>query len=167
MSGWPAVIVVRVERPEDQADVRRVIEAAFGRRHEAALVDVLRAEADLAVSLIASVAGTCVGYAGLPRMRSPAGALALAPVAVLPEWQRRGVGKTLIAAALEAARRDGFATVFVLGDPGYYGRSGFTAAAATRFPCVYSGPHFMAVHLSRDGPEAAPAIFARAFDSLD
>lgn len=160
------MIAVREERSGDQADVRHIIEAAFGRPDEAALVDALRAAGDLAFSLIATAHGVCVGFAGLPRMRSPAGALALAPVAVLPEWQRRGVGKALIASALEGARHGGFATVFVLGNPDYYGRFGFTASAATRFPCVYSVPYFMAADLSAHGSGTAPAIFARAFDSL-
>jgi len=159
-------IAVRPEAPGDGPQVRRIVEAAFGRAVEADLVEALRRDGDLPISLVAWADGASVGYVGLPRMRSPDRSLALAPVAVSPEWQGRGVGHALINAGLEAARMSGAAIIFVLGEPQYYGRFGFTAEAATAYPCVFSGPYFMALKLSPDAPEPGLARFAQPFDGL-
>ncbi|MFE5585617.1 GNAT family N-acetyltransferase, partial [Kitasatospora sp. NPDC056531] len=80
--------------------------------------------------------GLVIGHALLTRLRVGDGgggvgggdALALAPVAVAPEWQRRGVGELVVRAALSAAEGAGEKLVVVLGDPDYYGRFGFTPA---------------------------------------
>jgi hypothetical protein len=55
-------------------------------------------------------------------------ALALAPMAVLPAWQRRGIGSALIHRGLADARELGHKVVIVLGHPGYYPRFGFQPA---------------------------------------
>jgi putative acetyltransferase len=54
----------------------------------------------------------------------------LAPLGVRPEWQRRGIGRALVGAAIAAARDAGMRRVLVLGDPAYYGRFGFAPEAA-------------------------------------
>lgn len=154
------------EKSGDEAAVRAVVAAAFGRAGEARLVDDLRGAGDLVVSLVARSGGTISGYCALSRMPAPAGALALAPLAVLPAWQRRGIGTALVRAALTQARDGGWHLVFVLGDPVFYGRFGFAAATAARFPCPYSGPHFMALCLGGDLVGAAPVVYPAAFASL-
>ncbi len=58
----------------------------------------------------------------------------LAPLAVDPARQRRGVGTALIAAGLSRLRSQGIAAVYVLGDPAYYGRSGFQPDAGLAPP---------------------------------
>ena len=70
-------------------------------------------------------------------------ALALAPVGVLPDHQGRGVGSALIHAALERARSKGFDAVFVLGEPAYYRRFGFSVEDARDYESVYAGAFFM------------------------
>lgn len=162
----PPVIIVRDERPEDRDDVRRIVEAAFGRKDEADLIDALRRDGDLDISLVALEGDALVGHVGLSRMRSPADSLGLGPIAVIPERQRSGVGSALINAALEQAMQRDCGIVFVLGEPDYYGRFGFAAEVAADFPCLYSGPYFMALRLSPAAPDAGPAVYAKAFDSL-
>ena len=83
--------------------------------------------------------GVVVGHVLLSRLVSPPGALALAPLAVLPDRQRRGVGSALVRAALARAREGGGAAAFVLGDPAYYGRFGFSAEAARGYASPYAG----------------------------
>jgi putative acetyltransferase len=124
---------IRRERPEDRAAIREIHERAFGRPAEADLVDALRGtEAFLPdLSLVAGDGTRLVGHILFSRAHLETGAavLALAPMAVLPERQRGGIGGQLIAAGLECARATDFPLVIVLGHPEYYPRFGFTPAA--------------------------------------
>jgi putative acetyltransferase len=155
---------IRNERPEDAPAVRTVASAAFGRRQEADLVDALRRQGDLAVSLVAEVDGGIHGHVALSRLQSPPHAVALGPVSVIPPMQQRGIGSALVRAALDRARETGAAIVFVLGAADYYGRFGFTVAAAAPFPSSYAGPYFMA--LAFRPVAAGPVIYAGPFDAL-
>ncbi|WP_327065709.1 GNAT family N-acetyltransferase [Kitasatospora sp. NBC_01302] len=123
----------RVEEPADAPAVRRVHMAAFPGPEEADLVDALRRDPAWlpGLSVVAvDGGGLVVAHALLTRLRVGRGkGLALAPVAVAPECQRRGVGERVVRAALELAEEAGERLVVVLGDPAYYGRFGFTPAA--------------------------------------
>ncbi|MFB7908514.1 GNAT family N-acetyltransferase [Kitasatospora sp. NPDC059146] len=129
-------VTTRVECPQDAPATRRVLMAAFPGPDEADLVDALRRDPAWlpGLSLVAvDDGGLVIGHALLTRLRVGDGggagdALALAPVAVAPEWQRRGVGELVVRAALAAAEEAGEKLVVVLGDPGYYGRFGFIPA---------------------------------------
>ena len=77
----------------------------------------------------------------------PPRAVALAPLAVLPERQRQGIGSRLVAASIEAARGLGVEAIVVLGHPAYYPRFGFSAAAAQQLASPFSGNAFMALGL--------------------
>ena len=120
-------------RPEREADllrVRALHEAAFGRDVEARLTDELRADGDAVVSLVVDE-DDVVGHVLLSRARIGARAsLALGPVGVRPDRQRRGIGRVLISGALDAAEQLNAPEVVLLGDPALYGRLGFVAAEA-------------------------------------
>lgn len=157
---------IRDERATDTLRIRELIEQVFGAGAEAALVDQLRADGDLAVSLLAGEGGRILGHVALSRLASPSSALALAPVSVAPDRQRQGIGSALVREALTRARRLGAAIVFVLGDPAYYGRFGFDAKTAQPFSCVYAGPYFLAIWLGEERIEPAPLQYAKAFSAL-
>jgi putative acetyltransferase len=106
--------------------------AAFGRENEARLVDALRASAWPRLSLVAERDGLVIGHVFVspvevePARSVPAGGLA--PLAVDPAEQSRGVGAALVRAALARAPELGWRAVFLLGDPRYYSRFGFSLA---------------------------------------
>lgn len=129
-------MIVRAERREDFAAVSEVLEGAFGRTDEAALVEGLRANPTDFVpelSLVVEDEGAVVGHVLFSRVRLDPPApdlqlLALAPLAVHPNHQRRGVGTALVREGVSLARSRNFGAVIVLGHPEYYARFGFTTA---------------------------------------
>jgi len=137
---------VRV-RPEIAADRDRVfavVEAAFGHRLEADLVDALRRSASPQLSLVAEAHGVVVGHVFFSPVTiesaRPAPPVAqLSPVAVLPDHQRQGVGTRLIRAGLSQCAAMGWRAVFLVGNPAYYSRFGFRMAGPSGFS--YPGPH--------------------------
>ena len=149
---------MRPALPADHAAIRAVETAAFGRSDEADMVEAARAEGAALVELVAEAHGEIVGHILFSRMTvTPARLFAgLAPVAVSPSVQGRGVGDALCRAGIEAVKALGAEAVVVLGHPDYYPRFGFSAEAARRLASPYAGsPAFMALELA-PGALAAP-----------
>ncbi|MFG3136962.1 GNAT family N-acetyltransferase [Streptomyces sp. NPDC048211] len=124
----------RPETAADTAAVHAVNAAAFPTEAEADLVDALREDPSAWLPGLSYVVeapdGSLAACALLTRCRvKGAPALALAPVATLPEYQRRGAGQAAVRALLDAARRSGETLVLVLGHPEYYPRFGFVPAS--------------------------------------
>jgi len=146
-------MLIRAEQDKDRAAVHTVNTAAFGTPSEANLVDALRERAEPVVSLVADELGTIVGHimftpvslSGHPGLK----AMGLAPMAVAPEHQRKGIGSALVRAGLEQCRQLGFAAVVVLGHPGYYPRFGFSPSTRFGIGSEYDVPEevFMAMEL--------------------
>lgn len=164
---------VRPAEPGDEAGIRAIHLAAFPTALEADLVEALERDGDVVVSLVADGAAGIAGHVMLSRMRVEGDgrtlrALGLGPVAVLPGHQGAGLGAALIEGALAIARATGEALVFVLGEPAYYRRFGFSAEAAAPFASPYAGPYFMALALREDLalPAAGSAVYAPAFSDL-
>lgn len=157
-------MLIRAARPDDAAAVRAVTRRAFPEGPEVALVDALEAGGHAGLSLVACDPAP-VGFALFPIMAEPAGTLALGPVATVPERRREGVASALIREGLGRARADGWRGVFVLGDPAFYERFGFSAAVADGWRSPYAGPYFMACELepgalAEGGRAVYPAPFA-------
>lgn len=134
---------IRPEAPADAAAVRAVNLAAFEGPEEADLVDRLRAGGGRLVSLVAEVRGELVGHILFSEVTvgeaRPAVGMGLAPMAVLPAHQNRGIGSALVRRGLELLRAAGCPFVVVLGHPEYYPRFGFTPAARRGVSCEYEG----------------------------
>ena len=123
--------MIRAETPDDAASIDAVIETAFGQRDEADLVRALREDAGWLpdLSLVAVEGRLVVGHIALTRATvDGASTLALAPLSVRPDRQRRGIGSQLVRDALHRAGDAAESVVVVLGDPAYYGRFGFRPA---------------------------------------
>ncbi len=126
---------IRQERPEDAAEVRRVNVLAFGQPAEADLVERLRLAPE-ALSLVAEDHGV-VGHILFTQVvvenaGRPVGGMGLAPMAVLPDRQRQGIGSQLVRRGLEILRKRGYPFVVVVGHPEYYPRFGFEPASRHR-----------------------------------
>jgi putative acetyltransferase len=144
--------ILRTERPADQANVYEVNRLTFGREDEARLVDALRAGGYVRLSLVAECDGRIVGhllFSALPIVtrQGPVAALSLAPLAVLPEFQRRGIGSQLVREGLKACRASGHVIVVVLGHPAFYARLGFSAEVARPLESPFTGEAWMAMEL--------------------
>lgn len=150
------VIVVRPVVPDDYGTVFAVHESAFPTPGEARLVAAIRAAGRATVSLVAEVDGQVVGHI----LFSPVtienddrgDGVGLAPVAVLPAYQRRGIGSRLIRAGLEAVTAAGMAYCVVLGAPAYYQRFGFRRASDVGLANEYGvDEEFMVIELRPGG----------------
>ncbi|MFD7664766.1 GNAT family N-acetyltransferase [Streptomyces sp. NPDC059788] len=171
MNNWHC----RPETPEDVPAVRRVNLAAFETSGEADLVDALR-RAPAWLPGLSYVAEPVARQAGAPAPLaahalltrchiSGAPAVALAPCAVLPEYQKQGAGSAVIRALLDAAREAGERTAVVLGHPPYYPRFGFEPAS--RFgilpPQEWPDEAFLALSLDGGTPPRGTVRYPEAF----
>lgn len=173
-----AEILIRDETPEDAGAVRQINDAAFGQDAEGRLVDELRKQGAAVVSLVAEVDGRIVGHIlfspvtmeGTEGAKNPGGAVGLAPMAVLPEFQKQGIGGRLIRTGLERCRERGAALVVVLGHPEYYPRFGFVPASRYGLSCKWPVPDpvFMAMELVPGGLDGVSGLvqYDPAFDSV-
>lgn len=167
------MIEIRPERDEAQA-VHAIHAAAFDSDQEPRLADALRVDGDIACSLMAVDGDAAIGNVILSPMTAELDgrlvrAVALGPIGVLPERQGQGIGGALIRAAIEWARAQGFAIMFLLGEPDYYSRFGFSAEAARRYASPYAGKYWQALALD-DAPAgigAGRADYAPAFSRFE
>lgn len=149
------MVIIREENAADYAAVDRVNERAFGRREEAELVAMLHRSGKIILSLVALQDEQVVGHILFTPMRikretgPDVPAVGIGPVAVLPEFQRSGIGSVLMEKGLEQCRLTGQRIVFVLGHPAYYPRFGFQPANQYGIRCAYDVPEdaFMVLEL--------------------
>lgn len=123
-------IVIRAERAADEAAIERLAAAAFGPGRHARTAFRIRERGrhDPALSFVAAVGadGTLAGSVRMtPVAIGAADAWLLGPLAVAPEWSRRGIGRALVMRAVGAADSAGGAPVLLVGDLPYYGPCGF------------------------------------------
>jgi putative acetyltransferase len=168
-------VEIRGRRAADDTAIRGLNDDAFGGGYEARLIEKLRMAGLAAVELVAVENDAIVGHilfsvlaTTIDRRAVPA--LALAPMAVRPDRQRRGIGSALVRAGLGLARDRDWRAVIVLGHAGYYPRFGFSAALARPLKAPFSGDAFMALELApgalqgAEGRVTYPPAFGVASD---
>lgn len=168
---------IRPEQKSDHALIHEVNRLAFGGEDEARLVESIRNSALFIpeLSLVAVEDSTIVGHilfspVTIETDEGSLEALALAPMAVRPDYQRKGVGTALVRQGLDVCRRMGYRIVIVIGHPHYYPRFGFTQARAKGFEAPFPVPDeaFMVCELlegSLDGA-AGTVRYPEAFDGF-
>ena len=149
-------MLIRLEQPKDWSSVHALNASAFATPAEADLVDALRERAQPVISLVAEENGRILGHilfspvtlSEHPELKI----MGLAPLAVAPTQQCKGIGSALVRAGLERCRQLGCGAVVVLGHPGYYPRFSFLPAARYGIGCQYEVPEevFMVVELQPD-----------------
>lgn len=147
-----SAISVRSELPDDYDSIRSLNDLAFGGPNEGMLIDGLRRREDFIpdLSLVAVDDGRIVGHILFSpiSIRTASGAvpaLGLAPMAVAPDVQRRGIGGMLVRHGLQECVRLGHRIVVVLGHKDYYPRFGFVPASplGIHAPFDVADPYFM------------------------
>ena len=136
---------IREERPEDFEEVRHIHRLAFGQDAEGRLVDLLRGCGGAVVSIVAvdGATGAVIGHilfspARIEGDRIVEG-MGLAPMAVLPKFQRQGIGTRMVQAGIEMLKNQGWPFIIVLGHPEYYPRFGFERASHKGVSCQWEG----------------------------
>lgn len=164
---------VRPEQPADVAAIRAINTAAFGRDAEARLVDALRGSGASIASLVAVHENAVVGHILFSRVWIENDDIAvpiasLAPMAVLPEFQHRGMGSALVRAGLDVCRRAEYPAVIVVGHPAYYPRFGFASSTVAHLQSPYAGGAFMGLDLQAGflATLAGTVRYPAAFDGL-
>ncbi|MBN3794605.1 N-acetyltransferase [Burkholderia sp. Ac-20392] len=151
------VVTLRDQRASEADAIGRVIVAAFagepeGGQFERRIVDTLRADGALSVSLVAERDGRLIGHVAFSPVSiggEPSGSqgwYGLAPLAVLPDCQRQSIGAGLVRTGLDALRRLGARGCVLLGEPAYYTRFGFAPSGDIVFPGV-PPEYFLALSL--------------------
>ncbi|MFZ6026149.1 MAG: GNAT family N-acetyltransferase [Chloroflexota bacterium] len=168
------MLTIRPETAADDAAVYEVNKLAFDNRDaEPQLVAALRGLPGT-ISLVAELDGQIVGHILFSQLQiqTPAetvSALSLAPLAVRPGFQNRGIGSALTRCGLDECKARGHKIVIVLGHAGYYPRFGFSAVLAEPLDGPWGGgEHWMALELvpgALDGVRGK-VIFPKAFDSM-
>ena len=139
------MVTIRRETPEDIDSIHYVNEQAFGQPEEANLIDQLRSRGKVKLSLVALEGSQIVGHILFSPVivESEHGrfeAITLAPMAVIPEYQRKGIGSELVVTGIEECRRLGFGIITVLGHPEFYPRFGFVPAQPKGIGCEFNAP---------------------------
>ena len=132
---------IREETNADVEAIREVNRSAFGQEQEGNIVDALRSNGAALLSLVAIVDGEVVGHIMYsPALVGETTGAALGPMAVLPEFQRQGVGSRLVEAGNKRLKEKGCPFVIVVGHAEYYPRFGFTPATKHGIRCEWDLP---------------------------
>ncbi len=166
---------IRPETPSDYPGITEVNDLAFGQPAEGKLVEKLRRNPKFVpeLSLVAEIGGKILGHILFFSVvvKSEAGdkgpegyeeheTLSLAPLSVLPEFQKQGIGGRLIKEGLETCKKLGYGSVIVLGHPEYYSSFGFEPASKWGIKDPFGAPEeaFMALELKEGALEGISGV---------
>lgn len=170
-------ITIRPETEKDYTCITRVNDLAFKRKAEGKLIEELRKldNFDSRLSFVAEVDEEIVGHllfttVAIDNNDMDHKTLTLAPMSILPEFQKRSVGKLMIIYGLQIAKEAGYGSVVVLGHPSYYPKLGFKPASKWNIKSPFPTPDnaFMAIELFPGSLDnvSGKVIFPSAFDEV-
>jgi putative acetyltransferase len=168
-------VILRSEEQSDGPSIERVNRLAFGRSEEALLVARLRDSPAFipGLSIVAQEDEGIIGHILFTRVHidppTEVRVCTLAPLAVLPAFQRRGVGSALARRGIDVATRLGEDLVILVGHPAYYPRFGFEPASRLGLRCPFpvQDEAFMALRLRPDVPPiSGEVVYPPAFQAL-
>lgn len=170
-------INLRPEQSDDYEGITRVNDLSFQRKAEGKLVEELRKlkDFDPGLSIVAESGNEIIGHilftpVTIENNGQVYQSLTLAPMAVLPEYQKRSIGKLLVIYGLQMAKDAGHESVFVLGHPSYYPKLGFKKASNWNIKSPFPAPDeaFMAIELVKGNLDhvEGKVVFPPAFDEV-
>lgn len=171
------MIRIRAERSGDQKTIDQINDAAFNGDNESRLIDAIR-NSELFVpelSLVAEADGELIGHILFSIVTIKSGendvpTLALAPMAVVPEHQNKGVGSLLVEEGLKRAKDQGFVHAVVLGHPEFYPKFGFVPASTKGIESPFPVPDevFMALEIKEGSLDQIKGkiVYPPAFDTV-
>ena len=160
-------IIIRQELKEDLARIKKINDLAFEQEDEGRLVNKLRKKDQFIpdLSLVAETEETVVGHilfypVKIISTNTSHTTLSLGPMAVLPEFRKKSIGKKLIYEGLKRAKDLGFRSVIVVGHPGYYPKFGFTNASDWNIKVPFEVPDevFMALEIVNGELKDKPGV---------
>ena len=141
---------IRKSIESDKLEIENIHTKAFGEKKGPEIAELVKGlfndkTAMPLFSLVAIEGEKIVGHILYTKVKiiqtmAPVSAQILAPLAILPDFQNKGIGAQLIREGLNLLKDSGVELVFVLGHPGYYPRAGFIPAGALGFDAPYYIP---------------------------
>ncbi|MBM7420819.1 MULTISPECIES: GNAT family N-acetyltransferase [Chryseobacterium] len=172
-------VIYRQETQDDFQEVFEINHKAFGQQNEAKLVNALRNNSNVFIpelSIVATKNNAIIGHILFTKINIKSDdetlneSLGLAPMAVLPEFQKNGIGGQLIRRGLETAKQLGYQSVIVLGHEDYYPKFGFEPAEKWNIKAPFDVPSnvFMAIELVKDSLEniSGTVIYPKEFETV-
>ena len=135
------MIEIREERAGDIPEIRTVNQHAFEQDQEGNIVEALRSNGAVLLSLVAMLDRRVVGHILYsPVSLGCVNGAALGPMAVLPQHQRQGIGSRLIEEGNRRLKESGCPFIIVVGHPNFYPRFGFVPASTRGISCEWEIP---------------------------
>jgi predicted N-acetyltransferase YhbS len=152
-------VSIREERKNDYDIIKKINDLAFGQKNEGKMVEELRKTSvfNSKLSLVSEINDNIVGHilfypVKIKNRKEDSIVLSLAPMAVHPDYQNKGIGIKLVMRGIMVARQSGFNAVIVVGHPKYYPRFGFKPASIWGIQVPFEVPDeaFLALELKEN-----------------
>ena len=163
-------MVIRETTESDFEEVFSLIQSAFGNREESDLVRRLISDNDVLINLVAESSSVILGniVVSTITMEPDLGLFCggIAPLSVLPDQQSLGIGSKLMKSVIKESKKMEIDALFLLGDPDYYNRFGFTVS---KIKNDYSVENFQELALTEDCLVniKSKVTYANAFSNLE
>jgi putative acetyltransferase len=159
-------MLIRKEKEKDFDQIRNINDICFAGEYESKLIDNLRKGSNFILSLVAEKNGKIIGHIMYSRIKiRDTYSTTLAPMCVLPEYQKQGIGTKLIRESINYLKEMKEKSIIVLGHTDFYSRSGFEKASnfGVKFPFKIADELFMAMELEEGSLTAGVVEYGEEF----